>query len=107
MKPESFDFIRGKWSFDWKSARVKDMKLPLNGRPKVEKYDRTDLLILKELDIDASRKLVKMAENVKVNLNALEFHYREHVQARGLINGYRLVCQGANDDLVKEMSASD
>ncbi len=94
MKPEFFDFIRGTWSFDWNSARAKDMKLPLSGRPKAEKYDKVDLLILKELDIDASRKLVKMAENVKVNLNALEFHYREHVQARGLIKGYRLVWQG-------------
>jgi hypothetical protein len=106
MKPESFDFIRGTWSFDWNSARAKDMKLPLSGRPKVEKYDKVDLLILKELDIDAGRKLVKMAENVKVNLNALEFHYREHVQARGLIKGYRLVWQGTHYDFEKERTVS-
>ena len=96
MKPQSFDFIRGTWSFDWNSARAKDMKLPLNGRSKVEKYDKVDLLILKEMDIDAGRKLVKMAENVRVNLSALEFHYREHVQARGLIKGYRLIWQGTH-----------
>ena len=95
MKPDSFDFVRGVWSFDWNSLAAKEARLPPSGTPKVEKYDKVDLLILKELDIDAGRKLVKMAQNVGVKLNALEFHYREHVQARGLISGYRLVWQGS------------
>jgi DNA-binding Lrp family transcriptional regulator len=98
MKPELFDFVRGTWSFDWDSVRAKDMELPSGARSKVERYDRVDLLILKELDIDASRTLVKMAENVKLNLNAVEFHYRDHVKARGLIKGYRLVWQGTKYD---------
>lgn len=98
MKPEFFNFVRGTWSFDWSSARANGTKLPLSVRPKVEKYDRIDLLILKELDIDASRTLVKMVENVKVSLNALEFHYRSHVKSRGLIKGYRLVWQGTKYD---------
>ncbi len=98
MKPELFDFVRGTWSFDWDSVRANDLELPVSVRPKVERYDRVDLLILKELDIDASRTLVKMAENVKVSLNALEFHYRDHVNARGLIKGYRLVWQGTKYD---------
>jgi hypothetical protein len=72
----------------------------------VEKYDRVDLLILKELDIDANRTLVKMVENVKVSLNALEFHYRDHVKARGLIKGYRLVWQGTKYDREQEMAVS-
>ena len=94
MKPEFFDFVRGTWSFDWSSARTKGTKLPLSVKPKVEKCDRIDLLILKEFDIDASKTLVKMVENVKVSLKALEFHYRGHVKPRGLIKGYRLVWQG-------------
>jgi hypothetical protein len=106
MKPESFDFIRGTWSFDWNTALTKGMKLPLSGKPKVEKYDKVDLLIMKELDIDASRRMVKMAENLKMNLNALEFHYREHVKARGLIKGYRLVWQGTRYDQEQKKTVS-
>lgn len=106
MKPELFDFTRGTWSFDWKSARAKGTKLPLSVKPRVEKYDRVDLLILKELDIDASMTLVRMVENVKVSLNALEFHYRDHVKARGLIKGYRLVWQGTRYDRKQEMAVS-
>jgi DNA-binding Lrp family transcriptional regulator len=106
MKPESFDFLEGMWSFDWDSAQARGMMLPLSGRPKIERYDRVDLLILKELDVDAGRRLVKMAENLKVNLSALEFHYREHVQARGLIKGYRLVWQGTRYDFEQERAVS-
>jgi hypothetical protein len=98
MKPEFFEFTRGTWSFEWDSARERGVKLPLAAKSKVERYDRIDLLLLKELDIDASRTLVKMVENVKVSLNALEFHYRDHVKARGLIKGYRLVWQGTKYD---------
>ena len=82
------------------------MKLPLSAKPRVDKYDRVDLLILKEFDKDAGRTLVKMAANVMVNLNALEFHYREHVKARGLIKGYRLVWQGTRYDLEQERAFS-
>jgi len=106
MKPEFFDFVRGTWSFDWNSARAKDTKLPLSVRPTVEKYDKVDLLILKELDIDASRTLVKMVENVKVSLKALEFHYRGHVRPRGLIKGYRLVWQGTKYDREQRRAVS-
>jgi hypothetical protein len=106
MKTDYFDFIRGTWSFDWASARTKGTKLPLSAAQKVEKYDKADLLILKELDIDAGRSLVKMAENVKLPLSTLEFHYRDHVQARGLIKGYRLVWQGTRYDREQEMAVS-
>lgn len=106
MKPDSFDFVRGEWSFDWNSVGMKDVKTSPGGISKVERYDKIDLLILKELDIDASRKLVKMAKNLNVSENVLEFHYREHVQARGLIKGYRLVWQDTRGGPRQDRSTS-
>jgi hypothetical protein len=106
MRAEFYDFVRGTWSFDWNALKSEEMRLPLRTVPKAEKYDRTDLLVLKELDKDASRTLVKMARDLKVNVSALEFHYREHVKGRGLIKGYRLVWQGTRADLDQERSAS-
>ena len=94
MKPEHYDFVRGRWTFDWGRVGASDSRLPLNIRPRVEKYDRTDLLVIKELEIDAGQSLVRMADTLKVNLSGLEFHYRDHVKGRGLVKGYRLVWQG-------------
>jgi len=106
MKPERFDFVRSKWSVDWNSIKPTDSKLPSTATPKVERYDRVDLLILKELEIDAGRTLVKMAHNVNVSLNALEFHRREHVEARGMIKGYRLIWQGTHYDFAQQRPVS-
>ncbi len=109
MKPEHFDFTNQTWSFDWSAAKTSSLQLLPSGRPEVAKYDKTDLLILKELDIDASRTLMKMAENVEVNLKALEFHYQNHVKNRGLVKGYRLIWQGSryDADLEKTVSRKD
>ena len=106
MKPERFDFIRSTWSVDWSSIKPTDSKLTWTAVPKAERYDRVDLLILKELEIDAGRTLVKMAHNVDVSLNALEFHRRDHVQARGLIKGYRLIWQGTRYDFAEQRPVS-
>ena len=106
MKPEGFDFVRSTWSIDWSSTKPTDSKFPLSVVRQTERYDRTDLLILKELEIDAGRTLVKMVNNVDVSLNALEFHHRDHVQARGLIKGYRLVWQGTRYDFSQQRPVS-
>ena len=106
MKPERFDFVRSRWSVDWNSIKPTDSKLPLTATPKAERYDRVDLLILKELEIDAGRTLVKMVHNVDVSLNALEFHNRDHVEARGLVKGYRLIWQGTHYDLAQQRPVS-
>jgi len=106
MQPRFFDFVKGVWSFDWAAGESKVTKLPLSIPPRVVSYDKIDLLILKEFEIDAGRTLARIAANVGVNLNALEFHCREHVMPRGLIKGYRLVWQGTNYDPIQKESVS-
>jgi DNA-binding Lrp family transcriptional regulator len=106
MKPERFDFIRSTWSVDWGSIKPTDSRVPLNATPKTERYDRVDLLILKELEIDAGRTLVKMVRNLNVSSNALEFHHREHVKAKGLVKGYRLIWQGTRYDFAQNRPVS-
>jgi DNA-binding Lrp family transcriptional regulator len=106
MKPERFDFVRSSWSVDWESLKPADSAQPLTAIRGPEKYDRVDLLILKELEKDAGRTLVKMVSNLNVSLNALEFHRREHVDARSLIKGYRLIWQGTHYDLERQRAVS-
>jgi len=106
MKPEFYNFVRGSWNFDWSSAKCEASRPNMNSRPRVERYDKTDILILKELEIDAGRKLVKMSESSGLKVGTLEFHYRDHVEARGLVNGYRLVWQGTRYDHERQLAVS-
>jgi len=99
MKPEYYDFGRGTWAFDWPSPEVVINYHPFAGVSEdVEKYDMTDLLILKELDKDATRTMKQISEIVKVSRKTIEFHYNNHVLKRGLIRGYRLYWRRARDD---------
>jgi hypothetical protein len=98
MDSDCYDFIRGTWACDWGSLGNKKVKVQLPTRPKIAKYDKLDLLILKELDIDASRKLVQITANLNMSLHAVEFHFREHVMARGLIKNYKLAWQEPREE---------
>jgi len=98
MKAEYYDFSTGTWSFDWPPKEGKALSFVSSTRQEIEKYDKLDLLILKELEIDANRTVVKMAENVQVNVKTLEFHYVDHVEERGLIKAYRITWPGSRYD---------
>jgi hypothetical protein len=100
MMAELYDFDTGRWDFDW--SRL--------GRPRVWHYtptkgfefDYTDLLILKELRIDASRSLTEIAEKLGRNYKVLTWHYHTHVKARELIKGYSLNWMGTRYDFKLE-----
>jgi len=106
MKAEYYDFTTGNWSFAWPEVQSKTPALASAARQEVEKYDKLDLLILKELEIDANRTLVKISDNVKVNSKTLEFHFISHVQARGLIKSYKIGWPGSRYDFKLEKALS-
>jgi len=98
MKAEYYDFGHDVWNFDWPQPDSKVL-MPLTvTQDEVAKYDKTDLLILKELEIDANRSLVKMAANVKLNVKQLDFHYLKHVRGRRLVRSYNVGWQGSRVD---------
>jgi len=102
MRPEYYDFETGSWSYDWPKLEVMGPNLVPSEKSEVEPYDRTDLLILKELDADARRTLVTIAKNVGVGYKMLHRHYADHVLERGLIKGYRILWQGSRYDFKRE-----
>jgi DNA-binding Lrp family transcriptional regulator len=108
MRAECFDFEHGIWDFDWSRP------LPLDAEaakgmiwPEAE-FDKTDLLIVKELwkngrqslkDIQGSIRQVNGAE---INYKTLVWHYTHHVLTRKLIDGYSIGWHGAKYDFDAE-----
>jgi hypothetical protein len=98
MKAEFYNFTTETWKFQWpKTYDDKPTFIP-KMREQVEKYDRFDLLILKELEIDANRNLVQMAERVNAPFRTLQFHYLNHVKQRNLVRAYKLNWLGTRYD---------
>ena len=95
MRTECYDFDTGRWDFDWSSPlKISDEAASLpSGQVK---FDYVDLLILKELQIDATRSFVEIAAKLKMNYKMLDWHYKTHVLQRGLVSGYYLRWMGTN-----------
>jgi DNA-binding Lrp family transcriptional regulator len=98
MKPEYYDFSTGTWAYDWHGKGIAEGTLLPRRRAEVEKYDMCDLLILKELEIDANQTLVGIAKKLNISQKTVLYHYRSHVLRRGLIKNYKILWQDPRDN---------
>ena len=101
MRADAYDFDTGRWDFDW------SMPMQPGGSdeyllPEQIKFDKEDVLILKELQTDATRSFVEIAEKLKVNYKMLSWHYKTHVLQRSMISGYYLRWMGTTYSTVLE-----
>src|SRR5256712_8442248 len=89
MNPKYFNFQSGKWEVDWSKVKLEDARpLEREERRVAAEVDSFDLLLIKELQIDALQHIVGIARKLKVHQKTLEYHYRTHVQKQKLIPTY-------------------
>ena len=98
MQARFYDFDSGRWDFDWSSPEERELALAGYSPSSKTRFDFTDLLILKELYVDADRPLVDMAKKLDVSYKKLAWHYTNHVVSRGLIKGYTIRWPGTRYD---------
>jgi DNA-binding Lrp family transcriptional regulator len=98
MRAEHYDFNTGRWDFDWSNAGTTNCPAAVMKKSDREKFDKTDLLIIKELQMDANKPLIEIAKKINVNYKKLAWHYSTHVVQRGLIEGYRINWLGTRYD---------
>ncbi|MDG7010835.1 MAG: hypothetical protein JRN57_01820 [Nitrososphaerota archaeon] len=101
MRAEAYDFDSGRWDFDWSTLQKSSEEAGYRPGEKI-KFDREDLLILKELQIDATRSFIEVAAKLKENYKKLSWHYKTHVLERELVNGYNLRWMGTSYSTVLE-----
>ena len=91
-----FDEKTKSWNFDWerwvqevKSANVNSIHFL--GTPEVSvKADETDVLLIKELEKDATISLKKLAEKLGMSPQLVGYHYHKHVLGRRLLESFRV-----------------
>jgi DNA-binding Lrp family transcriptional regulator len=92
-----FDFKRRSWNFPWK-LWIKDVvqasEAPSPGLLDPELYpvlvDRTDLLLLKELEKDGATAFRELAKVVEMTPEAVRYRFQDHIIKRGLIVDYEI-----------------
>jgi len=104
MNPSFFNFQSNRWDVDWnrvKSSEAHDVKMERKVQP--ANVDHYDLLLVKELQMDALQHIISVARKVRVNYKTLEYHYKAHVQKEKLVSGYLVRWQ---HDLERSVSHS-
>lgn len=102
MRAESYNFDSGLWEYDWTNAPA---IVPADAAylpSQKAAFDDTDLLLLKELQVDATRSLVEIASALKMNYKKLVWHYTSHILRDKMVKGYRLNWMGTRYDFKAE-----
>jgi hypothetical protein len=83
LKCEYYDFDVGRWNIDWREVGVHPEVPPspiVVDQPRVKPaIDRSDVLLIKELEAGSLRNLTTIAKKLEMNVVTLRWHYRKHV----------------------------
>ena len=92
-----FDFRSEKWAFQWdewiKEIAKKPTELPYTlVEPKSwpMKADEIDLLIIPELEADATESFTEIAKKLKTTPQNVRYHYENHIIKRRLIERFQI-----------------
>ncbi|HYC26493.1 MAG TPA: hypothetical protein VEB67_00545 [Nitrososphaerales archaeon] len=98
MKAEYYDFDTGRWDFEWQGSGTEDYEAASYEPSGRCKFDYVDLLIIKELQMDANKSLREISNKLGVNYKKLAWHHAAHVVARGMLRGYSVNWMGTRYD---------
>lgn len=88
LRPEYVDWESGEYVFDWDSLTPRIAEQRVYDPSHKPLADRLDLLLLKELELDASKSFPEISEQlyrkhgVKVSDRLLLYHYENHLVSR-------------------------
>ncbi|MDA4127338.1 MAG: hypothetical protein OK452_09105, partial [Thaumarchaeota archaeon] len=98
MKPDYYDFDTGRWDFEWQNPAPQDYEAAAYVPSKRGKFDYIDLLIIKELQMDANKSMKEISEKLNINYKKLAWHHTAHVCGRKLLSGYTVNWMGTRYD---------
>jgi DNA-binding Lrp family transcriptional regulator len=89
MRAEYYDNEHGEWDVDWSGL----LDVPFHQFPSVsepESFDKLDLLIIKELQLDVRQPLKSIARKIRAEALEVFRHYHNHVLGKKLIQAFLL-----------------
>jgi hypothetical protein len=102
MRSEFYDFDTGRWDFEWQQPGPDDYRAATYAPSSQDRFDYTDLLIIKELQIDANKSLKEISDKLGINYKKLAWHHTTHVLDRKMLPGYTVNWMGTRYDYTLE-----
>jgi hypothetical protein len=99
MRAELFNFDTGTWDYEWTNARKPYPEEVLYETPSENRFDEVDLKVIEQLQHDANKSFTDVQQELQMNYKTLTWHFRNHIQAHGLLKSYRVNWMGTRYDL--------
>jgi hypothetical protein len=96
LRPEYVNWETGKYDFEWDKLTDRQPEDTVVGLVENPSADKIDLLVLKELELNATKTFKQMQEGIKERPGAeiaerlLLYHFSEHVVRRKLLSRYKV-----------------
>lgn len=94
---DQFDFQNKSWNFQWKrwvdEVQNRSERLPrelMEAKTYPIQVDKTDILILKELEKDGTVKFTELAKVANMTPQGVRYRYYKHIVGRNLITDYQV-----------------
>ncbi len=100
VKTQFFDFTTGEWDIDF-SRLTGDPSVRIPKPAECVRFDYTDLLIIKEVQMNAWAKVVDIAKSTKIPERDVAYHLNKHVLGRKLITNFRFRWIGTKEAWAK------
>lgn len=89
-----YDSAASRWKFDWEGwlARFGEehSSASFDDPESYESVaDKKDLMIIKELELDARRSLTEIAKNIGMTAHGVKYHYDRRLTPSGLVNSFQ------------------
>jgi len=98
LKCDWYDEHSESWGFFWddwiQEALTEGTELPFTLKDPPEyplKGDKWDILILKELELDATISLKALAMKLKTSIPLIKYHYDKHIIDKKLLEGFQII----------------
>ena len=100
LKTEFYDYNRNEWDIDF-SKLTSDPSIQMPERNAPVDFDYTDLLMIKDLELDPWIKTVDLASKHDLNVVTASYHINNHVFEKKLIKSFRLRWIGSKEAWLK------
>lgn len=100
LKTQFFDYSRKEWDVDF-STLSGNPSVQISAKSDPERFDFSDLLVIKELELNAWAKIVELAKKTNVSVGDTAYHLNRHVFERRLIKSFKLRWDGTREAWLK------
>jgi hypothetical protein len=101
LKTEFYDYSRGEWDVDFSSLSGNPSSIEVQIGSPPESIDYTDLIMIKELEINPWIKTVELAKKSGLAIGDAAYHFNRHVLGKKLVKAFKLRWEGTREAWLK------